>query len=49
MVQRTFRLPESLWGRAATKANGLMPLSAVIRRLLELWIDDEIDLTKKNK
>lgn len=49
MVHRTFRLPESLWDRANIKANGLMSLSAVIRRLLEMWVNDEIDIQRKNK
>jgi hypothetical protein len=49
MIQRTFRLPDSLWERALIKANGLVSISAIIRRLLEMWVDDEIDVTKKNK
>lgn len=49
MIQRTFRLPNSLWERALSKANGLVSLSAIIRRLLEMWVNDEIDITKKNK
>lgn len=49
MIQRTFRLPNSLWEEALIKANGLVSLSAIIRRLLEMWIHDEIDISKKSK
>ncbi len=48
-IQRTFRLPAPLWQQAITKANGLVSLSAVIRRLLEMWVNDEIDVSKKSK
>jgi hypothetical protein len=47
MIQRTVRLPDTLWTRAIDKANGLMSVSAVIRRLLEMWINDEIDIHRK--
>ena len=47
MIPKTFRLPESLWDRAVDKADGLMSLSAVVRRLLEMWVNDEIDIYRK--
>ena len=37
------RLPPDLLEQAREKA-GLIPLARVIRRLLEKWINDEIDL-----
>lgn len=49
MIQRTIRLPDNLWQQAIDKANGLMSVSAVIRRLLEMWINDEVELSRKNK
>lgn len=47
MIHRSVRLPDTLWTQALDKANGLMSLSAVIRRLLEMWVNDEIELRRK--
>lgn len=47
MTRRSISIELSLWERAIEKANGLMSLSAIVRRLLEMWLNDEIDLTKK--
>jgi len=47
MTLRAFRIPDTLWGRVVAKANGLMSVSAIVRRLLEMWVNDEVDLSRK--
>lgn len=43
MVRRGLKVDLSLWEKAKTKA-GITPISAVIRRLLEKWLKDEVDI-----
>lgn len=43
MVIKSISINQSLWKQAQDRA-GLMPLSAVIRRLLELWLSGKIKL-----
>lgn len=43
MVPYTFKLPNDLLSRAKEKA-GLIPLSAIIRRLLELWLSGKVQI-----
>ena len=45
MKNRQIRFPDSLWAKGKAKA-GITPLSAVIRKLLEMWIAGKIDLDK---
>lgn len=43
MEQYSVRMTPSLWDTAMQKA-GMIPLSAIIRKLLKLWIDGKIDI-----
>lgn len=43
MEPHLIRFQPSLWAQAKQKA-GLTPLSAIIRRLVELWVNGKIDL-----
>lgn len=43
MEQYSIRMTPSLWDMAMQKA-GMVPLSAIIRKLLKLWIDGKIDI-----
>lgn len=43
MKKYNINFPPSLWDAAKKKA-GSMPLSAVIRRLLEKWVKGEISI-----
>lgn len=43
-----FWMPLELYERAQTKA-GLIPLAAVIRRLLEKWLRDEVELETQER
>lgn len=45
MKKYNVNFPQSIWEAAKTKA-GLTPLSAIIRRLVEMWLDGKIDITK---
>lgn len=47
MVNRSLSIELSLWKQAQRKA-GLLPISAVIRRLLQLWIAGKIRLEDYN-
>ena len=45
MVIKSISVPVSLWARAIKKArDNAQSLSAVIRKLLEKWLNNEIDL-----
>lgn len=43
MIQKAIYFEPNLWERAKTKA-GLTPLAAIIRRLVELWLEGKIKL-----
>lgn len=43
MKNRMLRFPDDTWEQAKAKA-GMRPLSAVVRRLVEMWLDGKIDL-----
>lgn len=43
MERYTFRMPDSLLLKAKGKA-GMVPLSRVIRRLIEKWVAGEIEI-----
>jgi len=43
MRQRAVKFPDDLWEQAQKKA-GTMPLSVILRRLLERWVKGEISL-----
>lgn len=40
---RSINFPDSVWERAKQKA-GLTSLSAIIRHLVEMWLDGEIKI-----
>jgi len=45
MVNRLISVNLELWNKALSKANSQgRTLVAVLRRFLELWVNDEIDL-----
>lgn len=45
MKSLTVRLPDDLHAEVTTKAEAeLRPINAVVRRLLEMWVDGEIML-----
>lgn len=48
MERYTLRMPPSLWEAAKTKS-GIIPLSAIIRRLVEMWLHGEIDIDFSKK
>lgn len=43
MKPHNIKMPDDLWERAQQKA-GLTPLSAIIRRLIKMWLDGEIEI-----
>lgn len=43
MKPHSFKMSDSLVQRAKEKA-GMIPLSAIVRRLIEKWLDGEIKL-----
>lgn len=43
MVQRSISIELSLWNDARRKA-GIRPLSAIIRKLIRLWMSGKIEL-----
>jgi len=43
MSRRNISIDDDLWTKAVSKAK-YMSLSAVIRELLRMWVDDEIEL-----
>lgn len=45
---RSVKISDTLWEKAKKKA-GLIPVSAVIRELLDKWIRGEIDLESEEK
>jgi hypothetical protein len=45
MKLRHMRFPDSLWEQAKAKA-GLTPLSAIVRKLVELWLAGKIDINQ---
>jgi len=50
MVIKSISLPEPLWKKAIKKAEqNAQSLSAVVRKFLELWVEDKISLTDKDE
>lgn len=48
MIIKSFSLPEVLWSQAIKKAEGnAQSLSAVIRVLIEKWLNGEISIEQK--
>lgn len=43
MVQRSISIEPEFWEQCKQKA-GLKPISAVVRRLLELWLEGKINI-----
>ena len=43
MEQYSLRMPPSLWAAAKEKA-GMIPLSAIIRKLIEKWLKGEVEV-----
>lgn len=43
MQRYSVRMPPSLW-EAAMNKSGMIPLSVIIRRLVEMWIKGEIKI-----
>ncbi|GIK43879.1 MAG: hypothetical protein BroJett011_77120 [Chloroflexota bacterium] len=43
MVQRSISIEPNFWERCKEKA-GLTPISAIVRRLLELWLEGKIKI-----
>lgn len=43
MKPHSFKMPDSLVARAKDKA-GMIPLSRIVRRLIEKWLNGEIKL-----
>jgi len=44
MKPRMVRMTDSTWSAAKEKA-GITPLSAIIRKLVQLWLAGEIEVT----
>lgn len=43
MKRKSIRVPEALWAQAMKKA-GLTPLSSIVRLLIQMWLDGEIEI-----
>ena len=42
MTQRSISIDMPLWNKAKEKA-GMIPISAIIRKLLQLWVSGDLD------
>ena len=50
MVIKSISLPEPLWKKAINKADeNAQSLSAVVRKFLELWVEDKLRVSDKSE